>query len=579
MAGDVVFKFDADVTALLDKVRKGTKVTTAELKKIKQAGEGAEEALDDATKAGERLVQANRKLQDQVKRTSEAFRSGKEAAGVFGGRVGAAAEALDKARNASVAALTAIGPVGVAGVAAGLGIGVLAAGSVALTIALIEGLAAAEVWADEIEGMGIIADDAAEPIREFNDALEKTEAVAKAAAVVAGSELSVELIAVAEASGVVLLVVLDLVEGYLKLRRAIIDTATAASDYIGPQNKVAQAIRETLPWTVALDKALGLYSDTLDDIDTNPLIEDTRTLTELMQGLQKDAAEAGKVTATFAKDFARATKEMEAALDKIRFKRGIMEEEEQEQAQKALNLMDARADAAILFAGREEAAAQRRLDTITAADRAIDNINREVFENRKAREEAIVSVTKTGLNTLTNSFETFASIRLQQLQSEGDASKESILKAFNAQQNARRAGVLLENVEFFARLTTFLAPFSGPAAPFIAGGIAGAQLFTNLAAIDAVPAPTFPTGRGPTMSSSPDHELVGVQPTEGILTPRGVAEAGGAQGIDAMNRGMPMTQTVIVQMDGVDIARGVANSPGAARILAKTLAPHLKGTF
>ena len=59
---------------------------------------------------------------------------------------------------------------------------------------------------------------------------------------------------------------------------------------------------------------------------------------------------------------------------------------------------------------------------------------------------------------------------------------------------------------------------------------------------------------------SADHALIAAQPDEGIVSRRGIAALGGPDGLDQLNRGTPMGQTITanIMLDRQMLGRVVA---------------------
>jgi len=116
------------------------------------------------------------------------------------------------------------------------------------------------------------------------------------------------------------------------------------------------------------------------------------------------------------------------------------------------------------------------------------------------------------------------------------AQKEALQDAFKAQKAAARARAIVDAAANAVALTAAFA-YAGPAAPGLALGVAGTQLAVQLAAIRAQKAPKFATGGMVRDRIEGDHAMISASPDEAILTPRGVDNAGGPAGVDALNRG------------------------------------------
>lgn len=139
--------------------------------------------------------------------------------------------------------------------------------------------------------------------------------------------------------------------------------------------------------------------------------------------------------------------------------------------------------------------------------------------------------------------------------------KAALLKQFRAGQQLQRGLAIIDA----ARATLALIPafaFLGPLAPAGAAAVVAPSLALQLATIKAQKPPEFPMGRQPL---SADHtQLAAIQPTEAVLSTRGVQAAGGAEGVAALNDARASARPIVVQLDRRIIAEAMMVS-GVAR--------------
>jgi len=147
----------------------------------------------------------------------------------------------------------------------------------------------------------------------------------------------------------------------------------------------------------------------------------------------------------------------------------------------------------------------------------------------------------------------------QLLQQRTKEEREQALEAFETAQGLQKAAALVDSIRAGVSLIPAFA-YLGPFAPAAAAGVAAAGLATAWAGIESASAPEFPTGYVPP-AGSPDHTVTGrFRTDEAVLTGRGVQNAGGPAGVEALNRGTGGASgpvTLIAQFNGREIARGV----------------------
>lgn len=132
--------------------------------------------------------------------------------------------------------------------------------------------------------------------------------------------------------------------------------------------------------------------------------------------------------------------------------------------------------------------------------------------------------------------------------------REAALKSFRAGQALAVSTAIIDAAAAaLALIPAFL--FLGPLAPVGAAASAGLALTAQLATIRAQKPPEFAMGRAPL---SADHtQLAALQPTEAVLSQRGVATLGGASAVQAANDGRMLGGSVVLQLDRRTLAEVV----------------------
>lgn len=168
-----------------------------------------------------------------------------------------------------------------------------------------------------------------------------------------------------------------------------------------------------------------------------------------------------------------------------------------------------------------------------------------------------------------------AALRKREIQEEAQAKRQALrqrtadereaaLKTFRASQTSARALAIISAAQAaLAMIPAFL--WMGPFAPIGAAAAAGTALAVQLKTINAQKPPEFAMGRLP-MSS--DHTtLAALQPAEAVLSQRGVAAAGGREGVAALNDGRSTPNSrIVLQFDRRTIAEVMVESGAMATI-------------
>jgi len=137
--------------------------------------------------------------------------------------------------------------------------------------------------------------------------------------------------------------------------------------------------------------------------------------------------------------------------------------------------------------------------------------------------------------------------------------KAAALKSFRTQKSAQKAQATIDA----ARAGLALIPaysFLGPGAPVAAAATAAVALAAQIATINAQKPPEF-AGGGlvADRAFAGDHVPILASPSEGIVSPRGMAGLGRG-GLDAINSGAGMGTSVAVYIDRQIIASTVADA-------------------
>ncbi len=159
--------------------------------------------------------------------------------------------------------------------------------------------------------------------------------------------------------------------------------------------------------------------------------------------------------------------------------------------------------------------------------------------------------------------------------------QSAAMKAFNVTKSLQIAQASIDAARNAVVLTGHLG-FLKFAAPFVAGGIAAAQLATSLAIIKNTPPPTFhfgtsaagasmPGGAGPV--GIPGAEVPAVlEQGEGVVSRRGMATPGMAELVAAVNEGRTPTGRSMVTDIEADLLAQRLNRPYAPAIRGRALA-------
>lgn len=158
------------------------------------------------------------------------------------------------------------------------------------------------------------------------------------------------------------------------------------------------------------------------------------------------------------------------------------------------------------------------------------------------------------------------------MQDDLDVLRKGAKKEFRLQKSlAISEATMKALVAYQAMVIAF--QFMGAGAPIAAAAATLVPLAAGIAEINAMKAPSFPTGglvssRTP---GSPDHMMISAQPDEGIVTRRGMAMLG-EDGLDALNTGRGIGGTTIrLELDRRTIASAVVSLVNSSSEVAAAL--------
>jgi hypothetical protein len=171
-----------------------------------------------------------------------------------------------------------------------------------------------------------------------------------------------------------------------------------------------------------------------------------------------------------------------------------------------------------------------------------------------------------------------AQARLDAIATEGNAARKenratkkeeekAVIAAFKAKQSAQIADATIQAATNTLALIPAFA-YLRLGAPAAAAAVSLGALAASVSTIKSQKPPEFPMGGIIGGGRSPDHVNVRAQPGEGVLTRSGVDAAGGAEGVEQLNRGTSGLGggAVIVQLDSRTIGAAVLSSSRGGQI-------------
>jgi hypothetical protein len=143
--------------------------------------------------------------------------------------------------------------------------------------------------------------------------------------------------------------------------------------------------------------------------------------------------------------------------------------------------------------------------------------------------------------------------------------QEHLLQLFKAQQSAAITSITLDGLAAGIRAVAELGPIAGG----IAAGLIAGNVTASILAVKNQDPPEFPTGINPVSQPgrrTPDHtRRVSLRDDEGAFNGRATAALGGLDAVRRLNEtGQVGAQTIVVNLDGREIAAGVVDRVGRA---------------
>jgi len=461
MAREEVIKlaFEADLSDLRKELGKLPEIGSKEAKAMVKA---LEKQYKRAERAAKKSAKAQKSASGKVK---AGFESAKQAAEGFGGAVGGAAGGVEKFARSMFEASSAIGPVGVALVAAGLavtGVGIAAFKASQLVVGLIGD---AEELATSLEPFGEAGVFAPVPtetmasIQAFNDSMDGLVVVADKLKVELAGELAAGLDDLARKMVVGSLVVTDLIDKFGGLG-AVIETTAA-----GPFIKLFKVLKDQDVVAGALASSWDGYGDAVGDARTkaDELLEVVREQKEKTEAERKEAeraAAAKKAQAAAEREYKKAVTESLKAIKDIEKARSSLAKitesttadllsDEQKIESAFQDRVDAIADVAMESkdaAGVKEAldaAEARRIRELSALDEERTKSQKQQLQDVAALESQLAEQSRSmkaqaaadgmaaadaALSTAAASFGTLAQLRIDHIEGNFNAFEENIEK-------------------------------------------------------------------------------------------------------------------------------------------------------
>ena len=314
-------------------------------------------------------------------------------------------------------------------------------------------------------------------------------------------------------------------------RAVVVDVAAVAAEMANATEQLAairkRAVSAGLSGEAAISAELRDQLATIDQLvdaggdlaeaDAARLAVATEASRQIID-LRREEEEAAKEAAKEAADaFVSGADKAIAAAKKVRDAWDSSEE---------INAMrdglDAFAEAANNIATQQEDAA------IAAAERAASN-SRQATEALLA--EGVISEEQADARLA--EIDRREAGDLRRIAATQSAAEKAAHDAYRLQQAAAYADIALNAAVLYVQMVRFFA-FLGPFAPLAAAGVVVPVVAAEVAAVASTSPPTAHVGR----VLARDEVAITAREGEAVLSERGVAGAGGADAVDALNRGM-----------------------------------------
>lgn len=486
-----------DLVANIDPIKEALSKLPPEMRKN---AAGAVRELEKSLKRAERAAgKSAKKSAGSWRKTGEAAEGVKRIFDAAGGSAAGYAGTIEHLTRSALNLGSALGPVGIAAGAAAAAIGAVA------TAAITAALNTSDL-VKELEAAGEaspISESQARDVRQMDQAIEALKDEFKVLAVIVGAQAAPAIRDFVTLAAKGVKVVGDFAENAQAMARmgATIGTLgglqlgeSIAAWIQGKGKPPAKTIHETVDATKAYLAELDDLIVTIDDVEQ---AEDKKTVT-ISRGSDaaREAARAAREAAQAAKDAAREKARLEA--------------EEAARKQAAIEAIER----------MRQAEAQRRAEEAAAAQAAIELAKREAREKQDLAFATAASIS--------GSLSDLAAQEAQRLSQGTERQRRAAKTAFKISQALAVAQTIINTSAGITRAFQDVPyPFSIAAAASVAatGAVQTAAVLSQR--------PNFATGG----VMDADHRPAMLQPGEGVLTRAGVENAGGAEGIAALNQG------------------------------------------
>ena len=330
---------------------------------------------------------------------------------------------------------------------------------------------------------------------------------------------------------------------------------------------------------------LAAWDEGIDIVSLEASLEEAHAARKAMWSADTQAAAEGAAAAATA-----AEAEWMAMLDRVQGSASAVSEQvAADVGDKIAEIQQQQVDAVLMATEELIASSMAAWSGFTALK--IESIGQEITARKKAHAAVLTEIDaeKQKIKEMRATGEISAEQYAQQIaQIEGEEEavraanqakraqqKEQIDSAFKLQQGLARTGAIMNAAAATLALTLALAPL-GFGAPVAAIGITAPMLALELATINQQKPPKFAVGGMVRDRASADHVMVSATPNEAVLTERGVAAVGGAQGVAAANMGQAPSGgggLTAVYLDGAlmgaAVAQQIARDPGITREIAR----------
>lgn len=489
----------------------------------------ATSALDRTRVAGDRASASTKTLGKESRKTATLLQAFKEAAEGVGGKAGESAGRVEKFGKAFAGVASVGGPVGIAVGAAGAGIAAMGGAAIAAalnTTALVEEMRKAQKTIPVTDGQ-------LAQVREMDREVAGLKDDFNALVVEIGAEVAPAIA--------------DVVGGFRDAWHEIKRTSKEVEDFRrGLMAVLSLGGTEVWNWWTEPDEALERYN---------------RTIRENRKELEKNTRghdEVGRVAIRRTEDMSRKAAAHTEAVKRQRDAVAELERLYQESADSVLTeeqriiaaydrriskigeLVNAGGDQFTAAAARAAAEAQMQRDLANLQQSTAEEYVNLEWQKSQAANEAAAQAQRAAFDRTQAELQAAGQIAgaIQMVadryaRASGEMTEEAkrrALIAFRISQAAAIAQIAINTAQAIMQGYAQLGPVAGniSAVAMSATGVVQSGL------VLAEPAPQFDQGG---MVRAPDHFPASLQRGEAVLTPSGVANAGGEEGVRAMNQG------------------------------------------